>query len=126
VDGVFLSGGILSVASIIGFITLFGIAARNGIMLVSHIKHLRKEESVTDLREAILRGASERLTPILTALCAGLTLIPVALGAGKAGSKIQASMATVILFGLLFSTALNMLVVPAVYFRFRQKLGSSH
>jgi len=127
VVGVFLSGGILSVASMIGFITLFGIAARNGIMLVSHIKHVQKEEGITDLREAILRGASERLTPILmTALCAGLALIPVALGAGKAGSEIQSPMAMVILFGLLSSTALNMVVVPAVYFRLRQRLGWSH
>ncbi len=127
VVGVFLSGGILSVASMIGFITLFGIAARNGIMLVSHIKHVRKEEGITDLREAILKGASERLTPILmTALCAGLALIPIALGSGKAGSEIQAPMAMVILFGLLSSTALNMVVVPAAYFRFRQRLGSSH
>ncbi len=126
VVGVFLSGGILSVASMIGFITLFGIAARNGIMLVSHIKHVRKEEGITDLREAILTGASERLTPILmTALCAGLALVPVALGAGKAGSEIQAPMAMVILFGLLSSTALNMAVVPAVYFRFGQKRRSA-
>jgi CzcA family heavy metal efflux pump len=119
VAGVYLSGGILSVASIIGFITLFGIAMRNGIMMITHIKHLQKDEGVTDFRTAILRGAAERLSPILmTALAAGLALIPLALGAQKPGSEIEAPMAVVILFGLLSSTLLNMIVVPVVYFRF--------
>jgi Cu/Ag efflux pump CusA len=117
--GVYVSGGVLSVASIIGFITLFGIATRNGIMLVSHIRHLLEQEGVSDLREAVLRGAAERVSPILmTALAAGLALIPVALGMGKPGSEIQAPMALLILFGLLSSTALNMVVVPAAYYRF--------
>ena len=117
VAGVYLAGGVLSVASLIGFITLFGIATRNGIMLVSHIRHLREAEGVTDLREAVMRGASERLAPILmTALAAGLALIPIAAGMGKPGSEIQAPMAIVILFGLFTSTALNMVVVPAVYY----------
>jgi len=114
-------------ASMIGFITLFEIASATGSCWCRISKHVRKEEGITDLREAILKGASERLTPILmTALCAGLALIPIALGSGKAGSEIQAPMAMVILFGLLSSTALNMVVVPAAYFRFRQRLGSSH
>lgn len=126
VIGVFASGGILSVASIIGFITLFGIATRNGIMLVSHIRHLMQVEGLTDFREAVLRGATERLAPILmTALAAGLALIPLALGAGKPGSEIQAPMATVILFGLLSSTALNMIAVPAIYARFGSKYLAS-
>jgi Cu/Ag efflux pump CusA len=117
--GVYVSGGVLSVASIIGFITLFGIATRNGIMLVLHIRHLLEKEGVLNLREAVLRGAAERVSPILmTALAAGLALIPIALGIGKPGSEIQAPMALVILFGLLSSTALNMVVVPAAYFRF--------
>ena len=116
VMGVALTGGILSVASLIGFITLFGIATRNGIMLIAHVRHLRDGEGVTELREAVARGASERLAPILmTALAAGLALIPIARGAGQPGSEIQAPMAMVILFGLITSTALNMLVVPAVY-----------
>ncbi len=116
VVGVALGGGILSVASLIGFITLFGIATRNGIMLIAHVRHLLDREGVGDLREAVVRGASERLAPILmTALAAGLALIPIALGAGEPGSEIQAPMAMVILFGLITSTALNMLVVPAVY-----------
>ncbi|OGD19100.1 MAG: multidrug transporter AcrB [Candidatus Aminicenantes bacterium RBG_16_63_16] len=119
VVGVYLSGGILSIASIIGFITLFGIAVRNGIMLISHIKHLMEEEGVSDFRQAVLRGAVERLSPILmTALAAGLALIPLALGSEKPGSEIEAPMAVVILFGLLSSTLLNMIVVPVVFLRF--------
>ncbi len=117
IAGVFVSGGVLSIASIIGLIALLGIAARNGIMLVSHIEYLRHEEGVTDLRHAVVQGSIDRVVPILmTALCTGLALVPVALGAGEPGSEIQAPMATVIIFGLLSSTALNMLVVPAAYY----------
>ena len=116
VYGVHLSGGILSVASLIGFITLFGIATRNGIMLVSHIRHLLVAEPAPDFHEAVVRGATERVVPILmTAFAAGLALVPIALGAGQPGSEIQAPMAMVILFGLISSTLLNMLVVPAVF-----------
>jgi CzcA family heavy metal efflux pump len=119
VMGVYLSGGVLSVASIVGFITLFGIATRNGIMLVSHIRHLQDKEGVTDFKTAVMRGASERLIPILmTALAAGLALAPIARSAGEPGSEIQAPMAMVIMFGLASSTALNMIVVPVVCFRF--------
>jgi CzcA family heavy metal efflux pump len=119
VAGVFLSGGVLNVATMIGFITLFGIATRNGIMLVSHIQHLQREEGVTDFREAVERGARERLVPILmTAMAAGLALIPLALGGGQSGSEIQTPMAIVILCGLLTSTFLNMAVVPTLYLRY--------
>jgi CzcA family heavy metal efflux pump len=119
VVGVFVSGGVLSLASLIGFITVFGIATGNGIMLVSHIKHLQEHEGVTDFREAIFRGAKERLVPILmTAMAAGLALIPLALGGSKPGNEIQTPMAIVILFGLLTSMLLNMVVVPALYLRF--------
>lgn len=119
VAGVLIAGGTVSVASLIGFITVFGIATRNGIMLVSHIRHLQEEEGVRDLREAVFRGAMERLAPILmTALAAGLALIPLALGGGKPGNEIQTPMAIVILFGLLTSMLLNMLIVPALYLRF--------
>jgi CzcA family heavy metal efflux pump len=119
VVGVFLAGGVLSIAAMIGFITLFGIATRNGIMLVSHIQHLMTEEGVTDFREAVERGAHERLIPILmTAMAAGLALIPLALGGGKPGSEIQTPMAIVILCGLTTSTLLNMFVVPTLYLRY--------
>ncbi len=118
VIGLWVTGGILSVATIIGFITLFGIATRNGVMLISHIKHLREAEGVTDLEAAVRRAAEERLVPILmTALAAGLALVPLALAMGEPGSEIQAPMAIVILCGLASSTALNMLVLPAVYLR---------
>ena len=119
VVGAFLAGGVLSVASMIGFIALFGIATRNGIMLVSHIQHLMAEEGITDFRDAVERGAHERLVPILmTAMAAGLALIPLALGGGKSGSEIQTPMAIVILYGLVTSTFLNMIVVPTLYLRY--------
>jgi hypothetical protein len=85
-------------------------------MLVSHIQHLMREEGVTDFREAVERGAHERLVPILmTAMAAGLALVPLALGGGKPGSEIQTPMAIVILCGLTTSTLLNMFVVPTLY-----------
>ena len=119
VAGVFLAGGVLNVATMIGFITLFGIATRNGIMLVSHIRHLMDEEGVTDFREAVLRGALERLVPILmTAMAAGLALVPLAVRSGQSGSEIQTPMAIVILCGLATSTLLNMFVVPTLYLRY--------
>lgn len=103
-------------ASLIGFITVFGIAARNGIMLVSHIRHLQIFEGVREFREAVLRGSQERLVPILmTALSAGLALVPLALAADKPGNEIQSPMAIVILFGLLSSMLLNMFIVPTLY-----------
>jgi CzcA family heavy metal efflux pump len=119
VIGVFVAGGVVSVASLVGFIALFGIATRNGVMLIAHIHQLVEQEGVEEPREAVRRGALERLAPILmTALAAGLALIPLALAGGEPGSEIQTPMAIVILFGLLSSTALNMLVVPALYLRF--------
>ena len=88
-------------------------------MLVSHIQHLIEQEGVTDFRDAVIRGAQERLVPILmTALAAGLALIPLALGGGRAGSEIQTPMAIVILCGLTTSTVLNMVVVPTLYLRY--------
>ncbi len=119
VVGVYVAGGVLTVASIIGFISLFGIATRNGIMMVSHINHLVEQEGVKDIFSAVKRGAVERLIPILmTATASGLGLLPLALAMGEPGSEIQAPMAIVILFGLVTSTGLNMIVVPALYLRF--------
>ena len=116
VAGVFLGGGVLSIASLIGFIALFGVAARNGVMLVSHVRRLQQDEGVSDPREAIVRGAADRLAPILmTALSTGLALLPVALRIGEPGSEIQAPLALVIVCGLLSSTVLNLFVVPAAY-----------
>ena len=113
VAGVFLGDGILSVASLIGFIALFGIASRNGIMLVTHIRRL--QQAGMEAGAAVVRGSVDRLIPILmTAVSTGLALTPVALGAGQPGSEIQAPLALVIVTGLVTSTALNMFVVPAV------------
>jgi len=119
VIGVYAAGGVLSVASMIGFITLFGIATRNGVMLITHIHHLWEQEGVSDFHDAVRRGAVERLIPILmTALATGLGLAPLAFSGGEPGSEIQAPMAIVILFGLLTSTVLNLFVVPSLYLRF--------
>jgi CzcA family heavy metal efflux pump len=124
--GVHLAGGALSVASIIGFITVFGVAARNGIMLVSHIRHLQRVEGVESFREAVRRGALERLAPILmTALAAGLALLPLALRGDAPGNEILTPMAIVILCGLLSSTLLNMLVVPALFLRFGEPISTA-
>ena len=106
---------IVSIASLVGFITLFGIAVRNGILLVNHYNHLQNEEGV-ELGAAILQGSIERLVPILmTAVSAALGLVPLALAAGRPGSELLAPLAIVTLGGLVSSTFLNLVVVPAGY-----------
>jgi CzcA family heavy metal efflux pump len=113
-----LGGGILSIASLVGFITLFGIATRNGIMLVTHYRHLVNTEGLPVV-EAVIQGSLDRLIPILmTALTAALALIPIVLAAGQPGNEIQAPMAAVILGGLTSSTLLNLLVLPPLFARF--------
>ncbi len=106
---------VISIASLVGFITLFGIAVRNGILLVNHYHHLMREEGAS-LHDAVVRGSMERLVPILmTALSAALGLLPLALAAGRPGSELLAPLATVTLGGLVTSTLLNLVVVPAAY-----------
>ncbi|MCH9813789.1 MAG: CusA/CzcA family heavy metal efflux RND transporter [Epsilonproteobacteria bacterium] len=122
VVGLYYAGGVISVATLIGFITLFGIATRNGVIMIAHIHNLMNKEGVREFEEAVRRGAKERLIPIImTAFSAGLAMVPLAMGMGEAGSEIQAPMAMVILFGLFSSTLLNMVVLPALYLRFGEK-----
>ncbi|MBI5857344.1 MAG: efflux RND transporter permease subunit [Sphingobacteriales bacterium] len=117
---VWLTSGILSIPAIIGFITLFGVATRNGILLVSQYKTLTAQG--VPLYETVIQGSKDRLSPILmTALTAGLALIPLALGGGLPGNEIQSPMAKVILGGLLSSTLLNLFIVPIVYFLANRK-----
>ena len=114
---VLIIGGTLNVATLVGFITLFGIAVRNGILLVSRYQDLH--DAGVSWTDAVVNGSMERLGPILmTALTAGLALIPLALGLGEPGKEIQAPLAVVVLGGLLTSTTLNMVVVPALFLRF--------
>ncbi len=114
---VYFTSGIISIASLVGFITLFGIATRNGVLLIAHYQSLLKEGK--EFREAIVQGSLERLNPILmTAITAALALIPLALGGGAPGKEIQTPMAIVILGGLLSSTALNMIVMPGLFYKF--------
>jgi CzcA family heavy metal efflux pump len=120
VAGVWLSGGVLSVASLIGFICVFGVAARSGIMLVAHIRQIERS-GVADLAAAVERGALERLAPILmTNLAAGLALVPIALRAGEPGNEILAPMAFVILGGLGSATLLSLALLPSLFLRYAQ------
>ena len=119
VAAIHFSGGVLDVGGLVGFVTLFGITVRNGIMMVSHWQHLREAEGMEWGPELIWRGARERLAPVLmTATVTGLGLLPIALGGGSAGGEIEGPMALVILGSLVTSTALNLLVLPLVYRRF--------
>ena len=114
--GVFAGGGIISLGSLVGFVTVLGIAARNAIMLISHYRHLAEEEPGITARELILRGAEERLAPILmTALTTGLALVPLIYTGELPGQEIEYPMALVILTGLAGATTVNLLVLPVLY-----------
>jgi CzcA family heavy metal efflux pump len=120
VFAIFITSGVLSIPAIIGFITLFGIATRNGILLISHYQRLHDEG--VSLSDTVIRGSADRLNPILmTALTAALALIPLALRGNLAGNEIQSPMAKVILGGLITSTLLNIYIVPIVYSALRNR-----
>jgi CzcA family heavy metal efflux pump len=122
VIAVLLTGGTFSVATMVGFITLTGIASRNGIMMISHYIHLMEHEGETFSKQMIIRGSLERLVPVLmTALVAALALIPLTLDAQASGKEILYPVATVILGGLISSTLLDMIVTPVVFHVFGEK-----
>jgi CzcA family heavy metal efflux pump len=117
----YITGGIISLGSLVGFLTVLGIAARNGIMLINHYQHLEDFEGEHFGPEMILRGAKERLAPILmTALVTGLALVPLVIAGNIPGHEIEHPMAIVILGGLITSTLLNLFVIPSLYLRFGQ------
>ncbi len=115
----YLGGGIISLGSLIGFFTVLGIVARNGIMLISHYQHLEREEGMVFGLDLVMRGAQERLVPILmTVLTTGLALVPLVVTGDIPGQEVEYPMAIVILGGLISATLLNLFVVPSLYLRF--------
>jgi Cu/Ag efflux pump CusA len=116
---VLFTGGWISLGSLVGFVTLFGITLRNSIMMVSHYQHLIDNEGLTWGLETAIRGASERLPSILmTALVTALGLLPLAVGSGEPGREIEGPMATIIVGGLVTSTILNLLILPTIMLHF--------
>ncbi len=114
-----IGGGVLSLGSLVGFLTVFGIAARNGILMINHFQHLERYEGEVFGPALVLRGARERLSPILmTTLAAGLAILPLVVAGNAPGHEIEHPLAIVVLGGLVTSTLLNLLVVPALYLRF--------
>ena len=121
---VFLTSGIISLGSLVGFLTVMGIAVRNGIMMINHFQHLEQYEGETFGPELVLRGARERLAPILmTATTTALALVPLVIAGQIAGHEIEHPMAVVILGGLVTSTLLNLFVVPVLYLRLGRSSG---
>jgi len=115
----FVGGGVVSLGSLVGFFTVLGIAARNGIMMINHFQHLERTEGETFGPALVVRGARERLSPILmTALATGLALVPLAIAGDLPGHEIEHPLAVVVLGGLITSTLLNLFVVPSLYLRF--------
>ena len=122
----YLSSGVLSLGSLVGLLTILGIATRNGIMMISHFQHLEEEEGEPFGPELVQRGARERIAPIMmTALTTGLALVPLVIAGNIPGQEIEYPMAIVILGGLVTSTLLNLLVVPTLYLRFGKSSQSS-
>jgi Cu/Ag efflux pump CusA len=114
-----LTAGLLSLGSLVGFLTVFGIAARNGILMISHFQHLERSESEPFGPGLVMRGAKERLAPILmTASATGLALVPLVVAGSIPGHEVEHPMAVVILGGLVTSTLLNLFVLPSIYLRF--------
>jgi CzcA family heavy metal efflux pump len=117
-----LSGGVLSLGSLVGFYTVFGIAARNGILMINHFQHLEEHEGETFGRNLVLRGAQERLSPILmTTLATGLALVPLVIAGNAPGHEIEHPLAIVVVGGLVTSTLLNLFVVPPLYLHFGKR-----
>ena len=115
----YIGGGVISLGSLVGFLTIFGIAARNGIMLINHYQHLEKYEGETFGPQLVLRGAKERIVPILmTAMSTGLALVPLVIAGSIAGHEVEHPMAIVIIGGLVTSTLLNLFVVPSLYLQY--------
>jgi CzcA family heavy metal efflux pump len=122
----YIGGGVLSLGSLVGFFTVFGIVARNGIMLISHYQHLERFEGVPFGPGLVIQGAMERLTPILmTVLTSGLALVPLIISGNIPGQEIEYPMAIVILGGLITATLLNLFVVPSLYLRFGRGRNSA-
>jgi Cu/Ag efflux pump CusA len=112
-------GGIISLGSLVGFLTVLGISARNGILMINHFQHLENEEGVEFGTDLVIRGAKERLAPIvMTATTTALALVPLAIAGQMPGNEIEHPMAIVILGGLVTSTLINLFVIPSLYLRF--------
>jgi Cu/Ag efflux pump CusA len=114
-----LGDGVISLGSIVGFLTILGIAARNGIMMITHFQHLERYEGEVFGPALVLRGAKERLSPILmTTLTTGLALVPLVIRGSIPGHEIEHPLAVVVVGGLITSTLLNLFVVPSLYLKF--------